>query len=191
MELHLDLAYQLTWLAEGTSDQCNRIHWPGGASGVTWGKGFDVRFRNQADVASILQDCQINATWFPAAAGLSGAQASTFVAQNKNRQVLSEEEMRRLFEYCWNFEMNEVERICTKADVVRRYGKVPFDILDARIAVMLGDLKYRGDYSPALREKIQAHVVANNRPAFTAALETVKATWPSDRALRRMQFLAA
>lgn len=189
MQLYPELALQLTWLAEGTVDQCKHIHWPGGASGVTWGKGFDVSLRSSAAVKSILLDCKIAADWFAGAAGLTGEAAKAFVNQHRDRQVLNEDEMNRLFLVCWGEQMGEVERICNKADVVAIYGRVDLDKVDPRIVVMLGDLKYRGDYNSNLRAVAQRHVVNNDRSAFTAALKTVSAGWPADRARRRFEFL--
>jgi hypothetical protein len=189
MQFYHELALQLTWLAEGTVDQCKYIHWPGGGSGVTWGKGFDVSLRSPANVLAILQGCKIAADWFAQAAGLTGEPAKAFVNQNRDRQVLSEEEMSALFFVCWDEQMTEVERICSKADVVAKYGSVDLDKVDPRIVVMLGDLKYRGDYTPNLRAVAQRYVVINNRAAFTAALKTVTADWPADRTRRRFAFL--
>lgn len=43
----------------------NRLHWPGGASGVTLGPGYDMRDRSQAEVEKKLRAIKIPPIWRP------------------------------------------------------------------------------------------------------------------------------
>ena len=60
----------------------------------------------------------------------------------------------------------DVKRICTKPDVVKKYGKCDWDKIDDGIKEFLIDLRFRGDYSGMdgknERSKIQKAAVTNN-----------------------------
>ncbi|WP_343656273.1 glycoside hydrolase family protein [Paraburkholderia caribensis] len=78
---------------ESLAGVTNKLHWPGGASGVTLGPGYDMKERSaasiQADMTAIGLD-NATATTISRAAGLMGQSAKTFCHENQNAVDLSE-----------------------------------------------------------------------------------------------------
>jgi GH24 family phage-related lysozyme (muramidase) len=67
----------------------NRLHWPGGVSGVTLGPGYDMGTRTQSSVVSDLTAIGVErstavAVAVAAGAGWKGHDAKVFVKKNKN-----------------------------------------------------------------------------------------------------------
>ena len=65
----------------------NRLHWPGGVSGVTLGPGYDMGTRTPSSVVSDLTAIGVErstAVAVAAGAGLKGHDAKVFVKENKN-----------------------------------------------------------------------------------------------------------
>ena len=76
----------------------------------------------------------------------------------------------------------------------RAYGKTDWNQLNSAIKEVVVDLRYRGDYTPTTRRKIQRAVAANNLQLFTQLMSdesywmgTIKV--PKDRFLRRKNAL--
>ena len=79
----------------------NHLHWPGGASGVTLGPGYDMRDRSRAEVEQKLRDIGINSSLVSrvaAGAGLRGEAARKFARDNKNLVNLTDDQQRRLLQ---------------------------------------------------------------------------------------------
>lgn len=79
----------------------NRLHWPGGASGVTLGPGYDMRDRSRAEVEQKLRSIKIPsdlATKAAAGAGLRGEAARKFARDNKNLVNLTDDQQSRLLQ---------------------------------------------------------------------------------------------
>ncbi|MBI5276888.1 MAG: hypothetical protein HY854_10545 [Burkholderiales bacterium] len=82
---------QVTFDAEGNDDPKSPhfsrvLHWPGGKSGVTIGRGYDLKSRNAGSVESDLTKASLDNETAKAIAkgvGLSGQAAMDFVAMNK------------------------------------------------------------------------------------------------------------
>ena len=98
---------QVTFDAEGNDIPNNAyfsrvLHWPGGASGVTLGRGYDMRHRTQSAVFSDLSAAGVEAVSaenFSRGAGLSGQDARDFVISNRDLfGAISQEAQRILFE---------------------------------------------------------------------------------------------
>jgi hypothetical protein len=159
---------------EGTRFHSRWLHWPGGASGVTLGRGYDMGQRSAVSIRSDLIAAgvaQAVATAFADGAGLTGSAASDFVAQKRHVcGNLTPGQQRRLFAAVFDVLEADTKRICDKADVVAKYGAVDFTALDARIWTVVVDLRFRGDYTPAARAVMQKAVVDNDLAAFKAAL---------------------
>ena len=126
------------------------------------------------------------------ACGLIGREAQSFVAEFRNSLVLDRQQMVRLFNISFCEQENVVKRICAKGDCVEAYGPVDLRELDHRIWLVLVDLKFRGDYTPRARRRIQPMVVANDFPKFREAMKD-RDFWhsvPVDRFNRRNAFLS-
>jgi GH24 family phage-related lysozyme (muramidase) len=79
----------------------NRLHWPGGASGVTLGPGYDMRDRSRAEVEQKLRFIKLPsdlATKAAAGAGLRGEAAKKFARDNKNLVNLTDDQQSRLLQ---------------------------------------------------------------------------------------------
>ena len=96
--------------------------------------------------------------------------------------------------YIYGIGTARAAEICGKADVVAKYGALTWDALDLAIRDVLVDLRYRGDYTGATREKVQSPAVKNNLSAFSRALSNEN-YWvgqrgvPRDRFRRRRDYL--
>ncbi|HTV01481.1 MAG TPA: pesticin C-terminus-like muramidase [Luteitalea sp.] len=167
---------------EGTIFHSRWLHWPGGASGVTLGRGYDMGQRTAASVRAELVAAgvaQAAAAVFAGGAGLTGAAASDFVSQK--RKVcgnLTPGQQQRLFAAVYQELEDDTKRICNKADVVQKFGAVDFATLDARIWTVVVDLRFRGDYTPQARNVIQKAVVRNDLAAFRTAIAD-RSKWPN------------
>ena len=81
----------VTYNSEGNNDPKSRYysreaHWPGGASGVTIGRGYDMGSRSEATVKKDLMAAGVSeskAAEFAKGAGKTGADAKDFVEKNK------------------------------------------------------------------------------------------------------------
>lgn len=98
---------QVTFDAEGNDDPVShyfsrQLHWPGGASGVTLGRGYDMRHRTPASVCADLMQAGIDeetARKFSKGAELSGDAARDFVMVKKPAYgTISQRCQRILFE---------------------------------------------------------------------------------------------
>ncbi len=163
---HLQVRFgQRTFDAEG-SESLGRyfsrsITWPGGSgSGVTIGRGYDMGLRAQHQVARELglagvgrQDAEI----LSRGGGLRGNAAAVFIRNNRDiAPILSLEAQRRLFEQVTTPEtINDIKRIFAKSDTVATYGAVDWDTLPSAAQEIVFDLRYRGDYTPSTRKRIQ------------------------------------
>lgn len=187
----------LTFDAEGQEGgpfHSRRLHVPGATSGVTLGRGYDMKMRSQAAVRRDLVAAGLDpeeAARLCKGARLSGEDARAFIANNGLAGFeISEDVQLRLFEIEYERMMGDTRRLATKADVVARYGPTDWDALDPVIRDVLVDLRYRGDYTGTTRRFLQRHVARNDLAAFAAAI-CDRARWrrvPDDRFRRRRDF---
>jgi hypothetical protein len=171
---------QATFDAEGLETPgayfSRAIHWPGGLkSGVTIGRGYDMGLRTPLQVQRELEYAGVNsndAIQLSRGAGLRGSAAQAFVSEHRSTApMLSQEAQKQLFEVVVTPEIiNDIRRILTKPDVVERYGATEWRCLRPEIQELLFDLRYRGDYTPDVREQIQEYVVTNNTRGLTQVM---------------------
>jgi GH24 family phage-related lysozyme (muramidase) len=79
----------------------NHLHWPGGASGVTLGPGYDMRDRSRAEIEQKLRDIDLDSSLVSrvaAGAGLRGEAAKKFAHDNKNLVNLTDGQQKRLLQ---------------------------------------------------------------------------------------------
>ncbi|HQC98557.1 MAG TPA: hypothetical protein PK306_22905 [Aquabacterium sp.] len=190
----------VTWNSEGTEGgtfHSRKLHVPTDGSGLTLGRGYDMKEREPAGILEDLSACDVllaDAKTLSKAAKLSGQAAKDFVVTNKLEKFeISKLGQRLLFDRTYAAILADVKRICAKVDLVDKYGAFEWAKLDPAIAEILVDLRFRGDYTPESRKFLQPLVVKNDLVGFAAAMKKA-ANWvgvPLDRFKRRHEFLAA
>jgi hypothetical protein len=195
---------QLTFDAEGLETKgayfSREAHWPGGASGVTIGRGYDMKGRSEETVRSDLIAAGVpdaDAELLAQGAGLSGKKASDFTKREDVAAIeISPAAQKELFTKVYDHYESEVKRISSKDDTVAKYGSVDFDKLDPAIKDVAVDLLYRGDYTSSTRKEIQQHLVNNDLQGLYDVLSDeskMTGDWgvPQDRFERRRDYLKA
>ncbi|EOF6512617.1 hypothetical protein ACK1C0_004395 [Salmonella enterica] len=197
---------QLTFDAEGNDNNdspyfSRHIHWPGGVSGITIGRGYDLGQQNDpsSDFDFIELSQPLN-NWLVESKGMSGLDA-------KNRyksadSSISDYEITRkqqydLFVITYNRLEADVKSICQKPNTIRVYHPNPnttpeqaWNDIPEKIKEVLVDLRYRGDYTPHARSLIQRHAYSGDLSSFGKVLSN-RTQWsnvPQDRFLRRVRF---
>ena len=193
---------QLTFDAEGMETPgrffSRRLHVPGRWSGATIGRGYDMGFRSRTEVVSDLTASGVTSTKagkFALARGRKGKQARDFIKEKGlDFLEITPREQKALFLLTYRELEGDVIRICNKVDVVEKYGALQWDALEPVIRDVLVDLRYRGDYTGATREKVQPAAVKNSMDAFARALSD-EDYWirqrgvPRDRFRRRRRYV--
>lgn len=169
---------QLTFDAEGNDNQnsiyfSRRAHWPPvGDSGITIGRGYDIG--QQPNVRDDLKEAGIEGeylSWLVGAAGKKKNDAKIYLENSetsKRQSNISRKQQYSLFRYTYKFIEMDVERISKKKSVIDQYappssdGDALWEGIDRKIKDLMVDLRYRGDYTPKTREKIQALCYTNN-----------------------------
>ncbi len=193
---------QVTFDSEGQDSgkyDTKVCHWPGGASGVTIGRGYDLGSRTAKGVLAHLNAAGITgaqATLLSTGAGLQGDAAGTWVKNNKAKVgAINHDQQKLLFEIVYAEMKKSVIDISEKKAAKDKFGDVDFDNLHNAIMEILVDLRYRGDYKPSTREWIQPFAVKNDLKGFAAAIGNKR--WmtefgvPKDRFERRKAFMDA
>lgn len=187
---------QLTFDSEGNEGgtfHSRTPHVPSSVSGVTLGRGYDMKEKPGSQIVSDLMAAglsQTSASAYSPASTLFGPAAETFIAQNQLEEISPAQQM-QLFAISYKEKLDLVQSISSKPDVVQTYGAVNFLTLDPRIIDVVVDLAYRGDYTPATRQFLQPTMVQNDFNAFKEAMSK-QSNWtnvPSDRFARRVGFL--
>ena len=192
----------LTFDAEGLEKPGSQfhsrvLHVPTNSSGLTIGRGYDMKEKTKAKIVADLTSAgvsEVDAKKISAAAGLKGQAARNFIASNKLEKFeISQQTQVKLFEITYADEEAEVTRICAKPDTVAKYGAVNWTKTHPAIRDLFVDLKFRGDYTTQSRTVVQKLLSAND----LAGLQKVMADagkWagvPPDRFKRRRDFIAA
>jgi hypothetical protein len=188
----------LTWDAEGMEG--GRFHSrvfcvPSASSGLTIGRGYDMKEKTAATIAQDLAASGVSsadAALISRAAGLSGAAASKFIADNKLEKFeISKPCQKNLFLIIYGRLKADVERISAKPDVVAAYGACDWSRIDPAVIDLVVDLRFRGDYNGSTRALVQTLVARSDLPGLARAMK-VRADWanvPNDRFQRRCNFL--
>ncbi|MBO9698565.1 MAG: DUF4157 domain-containing protein [Sporocytophaga sp.] len=191
---------QITFDAEGNNDSqsryySRRAHWPGGPSGVTIGRGYDLAHRgSKQTIKDEFTSVGIDFSKFSGAVGLQGEEAQDWLKDNKDSlPEISLEQQEKLFNLSYASIEKDVKRISTKADVVEKYGEVNFDTLDPTIRDIIVDLRFRGDYYGETRKYVQEPMAKNDLQALYKVMKD-KTKWksvPEDRFNRRVKAIEA
>ena len=170
------------------------LHVPGGASGVTIGRGYDMAKKSRAKVEADLVSAGVPAAEAKAismGAGLTGAAARAFRDSHRSFSISPDAQI-RLFEISYREEEAEVRRISDGDSCRSTYRRVDWDRLHPALLDLFVDLKFRGDWSPATRKFCQKHLVANDLQGLSDCMKR-NANWsgvPADRFKRRNDYLA-
>ncbi len=198
---------QLTFDAEGTEGgryHTRTAHWPGGASGVTIGRGYDLGHHTKDNIVEDMTAAGIapaDADKFAAATGLKGQPAKDWLDTNGSTLAeITSEQQEALFETTYAEHLTDVKRISgnyakTKGKEAGTDGaelQIDFDTLHPAIKDILVDLRYRGDYTPATRVHVQPLAIANDLQGLATVMAD-KEKWasvPADRFERRKKYMA-
>lgn len=169
---------QVTFNAEGNDNPdspyySRELHWPGGASGVTLGRGYDMRYRTQEQVRTDLLAAGVDtdaADNFAGGAGLSGVAARDFVSLHRDEYgEISRRMQRRLFEDVVypGYEENARNQYATAAACTP--GAVGWDELDPRIRDIATDLTYQ---QGSIWRRKMPNILQNDRNSLADYIET-------------------
>ena len=189
---------KVTWDSEGHEGgkfHSRKLHVPSKVSGLTLGRGYDMKERSPAEISSDLMKANVpkeKAELISKASKLVGPKAEAFITENKLEDFeITQDSQKLLFEITYSRQEKSAKRRATKADVTEKYGATDWDKLDPAIKEIVVDLDYRGDYTGSHKETLQKHIVANDLEGFTKHLSD-KENWknvPQDRFERRVKFL--
>ena len=172
-----------------------KIHWPGGASGVTIGRGYDLGQRPspEKDLLSVGITEPLFG-WLIGAKGLKGQAAQNYM-DSANPEIkstfISRKQQYDLFLPVYKFMKDEILRISRKEDVAKIYGNLRWEALNKKIKDISIDLIYRGDYTGETRKIIQLFMTENNIAGFSEAICNREnwSTVPNDRFNKRANYI--
>jgi hypothetical protein len=156
-----DFPGRYTFDAEGQEGgrYMSRIpHQPTLTSGVTIGRGYDMKERTPSEVVRDLTNAGVPmgvAQQLSAGAGKTGqvARAETNTLRDSGIEI-SPEAQRNLFDTTYQANLNDVNRILNKPDVQSTYGNINPSTLPQGVQEFLTDLRYRGDFTSASRQSL-------------------------------------
>lgn len=147
----------ITFNAEGNNNPASRyysrvIHWPGSnfncqnhLSGVTLGRGYDMRYRSKHEIIHDLTLAGIpynKAKQISAAAGKFSCTAAQFVRDYRaNIEEITELQQLRLFENVYNRYIIDANRFYNR---YRKPGSIAWERLHPALQEVLIDMKYQG-----------------------------------------------
>ena len=190
----------ITFKAEGSGSSnsryySRRVHLPPGASGVTIGRGYDMKeksaYKIKSDLKSVgVSEANANKVASAAGYGKNGKSAQGWMSQNKefvkNFELTAQQEQ-DLFEKTYKNYHDTAKRICNKDDVEKAYGKTNWDGLNPAIKEVIIDLTYRGDSDGQTRRKYHKYVAQNNVRGLHNVMKD-KNYWCGQRGVPRDRF---
>lgn len=189
---------EVTWESEGAEggpyhSRCFTV--PSTSSGLTVGRGYDMKEKTQKKISEDMTAiglAQTQADTIKKAAGLSGTSAGSFVVENDLLDFqLTPEQQLALFKISYDGLVKDVKRISADAANVSEYGSVNWENLNSIIKDITVDLRFRGDYTKTSRKNIQKSIADNDLKEFKKQLKD-STKWsgvPQDRFDRRVKFL--
>jgi len=180
---------------EGGPYHSRKLHVPSMTSGLTIGRGYDMKTKSAAQIQADLHAAGVadgDAKVLSGAAGLFGQAAKDFITANKLQAFeIGTDAQVKLFDISYAAEFAEVKRISGKEDTKKAYGAVDWDKTDPAIQDVIIDLKFRGDYTSASRTMVQKYLATNDLEHLAAVLSK-RENWPNvpqDRFNRRKDFI--
>ena len=193
---------QLTFDAEGMEQRGKYFsrspHVPGPSSGITIGRGYDLGSRSANEIIADLTAAGVDrmtAELFGEGRGYKGQKARNFISRRQLDQIeITPQQQKALFLITYKELEGDVIRICSKHDVIEKYGQVHWNGLHAVLRDITVDLRYRGDYTGATREVVQPTLVSNDLDGLKKVLAdqnywVTRYGVPPDRFKRRNEYL--
>ena len=188
----------ITWLSEGHEGgrfHSRILHVPNANSGLTIGRGYDMKRKPQSTIKTDLISAGVEtnlANKISKSSTLFGDQAKQFIINSDllDAEILPAAQL-ALFNKTYAFYEKKVIKICNKSTVIKLYGDTTWATLHQSIKEILIDLIYRGDYTGKTREFLQKHVASNDFQSFKSEI-TNQSKWlkvPSQRFAIRKKFL--
>ena len=202
----LDVPYgQLTFDVEGNdfedaSHPSHRyfsriVHWPGGVSGVTIGRGYDLG--QQPDPKTDLANAGVREpllSWLVGAKGKQGQAAKAYL-NNASKEIrlhtITRKQQYKLFISVYEVMKQSVLSISGGGVNQKDYGILSWDSVSKKIQDIIIDLRYRGDYHKPSRKFIQKPFVENDLEKIKQEISR-KSNWesvPSERFSERVRYL--
>ncbi|UQY44256.1 peptidoglycan-binding protein [Mixta hanseatica] len=135
------------------------LHWHGGNSGVTLGRGFDMKLRSTGEIHSMLRQAGLEehkAVICSRAAGLSGRAAQQFVTVfGPMVGEITHQQQIQLFEMAWHTKIHYARGVYLRhsADIAQR---LPWEQIDGKIKDIFIDTLYQGNRNAGIMAKIIA-----------------------------------
>lgn len=189
---------EVTFDSEGTEGglyHSRILHVPTEGSGLTLGRGYDMKHKVSTKISADLIKAGVDANkslLIGNAGGKQGTLARQFIIDNDLLDFqITPLAQQSLFAITFAEEAAEAKRVCTLKRVEDIYGECKWEDLDYRIKEIVVDLKFRGDYTDETRKLIQTHIAKNDFEKFKDVMSD-KSKWPTvptDRFDRRKKFL--
>jgi len=188
----------ITWKAEGKEGgryHSRTLHVPTSPSGLTLGRGYDMKTKSAAKISKELIKAGVPSKYakiIKNAAKKKGAAATQFIVDNDllDFQVSPKVQL-ALYKISFAEITKDAKWRCEKSSQARPYGTCDWNKLDYRIKEVIVDLRYRGDYKSSTMKHIQTHIVNNDFAKFKAAMLR-SANWsgvPATRFNLRVDYL--
>ncbi|XOZ32990.1 hypothetical protein ACMDCT_12305 [Halomonadaceae bacterium KBTZ08] len=188
----------ITWKAEGNEGgpfHSRILHVPSQWSGLTLGRGYDMKYREKAAIVSALTKVGVNgdkAKRISHGAGKSGGKArQVIIDQDLLDFEISPKGQLQLFEQVYGEYVERAKRLSLTNRYAKKYKKTEWGSLNPKIKNVLVDLTYRGDYRPDTMKFLQKHVSNNDFSKFKIELEK-RGNWsnvPENRFQARVSYL--
>ena len=188
----------LTFRAEGNNVRSSLfysqvIHWPGKmaqcgvfGSGVTVGRGYDMKHRSPKKIISDLTYAGIpleKAQQIATGAGLSHCKAANFVKERKaSITEISELQQRKLFELDYNRYISESIRLY---NIYKKSNSVSWDELHPVLKEVFIDMLYQG----ALRDKMVPIFGLNKKDEVIGLIKTTIDLLIHEKARGRVNYI--
>ncbi len=184
----------ITFNAEGKEGgfyHSRALHTPGPWSGVTLGRGYDMRDKSAGKIIRELTQVGVsarNAQKVSKGHGLRGERARQFVIDKDLLDFsVTPLQQKKLFLISYEDMVSDVKRISRGTKNVGDYGAVDWGKLNGGIKDIVFDLRYRGDYTIAARVIIQKNVACNDLKAFKKAMKN-RAFWVDKQGVPEVRF---
>lgn len=186
----------LTFMSEGSEGglyQTRYPHVPDKDSGLTIGRGYDLKTKTKTEIFTDFIHAGISeghAKKFIGAGhiNIKGKTAKEYIKDNEIEDFsLTPIQQLRLFNISFSKEKRNVKRILS----YKRMGELNLDKVHPAIKEILVDLKFRGDFTKEMQQLLQKSIADNNLEEFAKFIQN-KNNWkkvPKDRFEKRSKYM--